>query len=127
MQVTAVIPYFNRASTIDRAVRSLEDIDPISEILIVDDEQSSASAEILRVVSLSYEKVKILPNLSIKGALSARIEGAMAAKNDLVIFLDSDDEVNSEGALRCLDVLMNDSELSMAYGNISFAFVLYCC
>jgi GT2 family glycosyltransferase len=89
LSVSTVIPTFNRAHLIARAVDSaLAQHAPGDEILIVDDGSTDDTA---RVVSRYGSAVRYIrtPN---RGAGAARNRGIQEARGDLVAFLDSDDE-----------------------------------
>ena len=86
----------------------------------MDDELSCDSRIVLGAACESFKKVRIIKNVFKRGALAARVAGALAANNDLIVFLDSDDEVAPKGVAQCLNVLDNDPDLCMAYGNVCF-------
>lgn len=115
-----IIPYYKRAESIVRALKSVEHLLHIEEVVLVDDELSSESRIVLNAACQNFKKARIIENLFKKGALSARVEGALAANNDLIVFLDSDDEVEPKGVVQCLNTLDCDPDLCMAYGNVGF-------
>jgi glycosyltransferase involved in cell wall biosynthesis len=119
--VSAIIPYYRREDVIERAIQSLEPIAAIDEIIVVDDELSARSGFVLDQVSVRYSKVRIVKNLKIKGALSARIEGSLASTNELLLFLDSDDQCMAQGVQNCLKHLAENPNLAIVYGNVLFA------
>ena len=88
--VTVVIPAFNAAETITRAVDSaLAQTFADYEIIIIDDASTDATAEV--VVSQYGERVTLLrlpQNLGESGAMNA---GIVAARGELIAFLDADD------------------------------------
>lgn len=118
VNASAVIPYFKRQELIKRAVQSLIVIDLISEVIVVDDEGTDHSAEVLDKLTACYPKVQVVKNSSTSGALSARVEGAISANNELLLFLDSDDECIANGAVQCLSYLANHPNVALCYGNI---------
>jgi glycosyltransferase involved in cell wall biosynthesis len=87
---SVVIPLFNRAATITRAIESiLEQSAPSKEIIIVDDGSSDDSVRI--VEEMGCPRVKVLVNEHNLGATAARNRGAEAATGKWIAFLDSDD------------------------------------
>jgi glycosyltransferase involved in cell wall biosynthesis len=89
LSVSAVIPTFNRARLLARALSScLAALAPSDEIVVADDGSEDATAE---VVAAAGPRVKHL-RLPHRGAGAARNAGYEAAKGPLVAFLDSDDE-----------------------------------
>jgi glycosyltransferase involved in cell wall biosynthesis len=93
--VTVVIPTFNRAITIERAIRSvLFQTYSNVEIIIVDDCSSDDTEKIVRGMSL--KNLRYLRNeKNLKGGMSRNI-GVSVAQGELVAFLDSDDEWMTE-------------------------------
>lgn len=89
--VTVLIPAFNAATTIGRAIESaLAQTYPNIEILVVDDGSRDITSEI--VASYNYPNIRLLRLASNQGASSAVNEGLAAARAELVAFLDADDE-----------------------------------
>lgn len=87
--VSIIIPTYNRAPTILRAVTSvLEQCEADDEIIVVDDGSNDNTEEILKELAnqIIYHKI---PN---GGAGSARNFGLDIAQNEFIAFLDSDDE-----------------------------------
>ena len=90
-RITVVIPAFNSAPTIARALDSaLAQTYFPDEILVVDDCSSDATADIVR----EYESkgVRLISLEHQRGAGGARNVGIQAATGELIAFLDSDDE-----------------------------------
>ncbi len=89
MKISVIIPTFNRARTIERAMISVfRQTHPALEIIIVDDASTDETPEILE----EYEdKIKIITNPSNRGVSYSRNVGIEAACGDWIAFLDSDD------------------------------------
>ena len=88
-RVSVVIPTYNRAALVGRAVRSaLAETSPGDEVIVVDDGSTDDTAE--RVGRLRDARVRYLRR-SHAGVSAARNAGIAAATGDLVAFLDSDD------------------------------------
>lgn len=88
MQISVVIPSFNRRHTLQRALQSVfEQSSVVDEVILVDDGSSDGSAE---MVARSFPTVKLIrqPNL---GVSAARNRGIEAARYDWIALLDSDD------------------------------------
>lgn len=89
--VSVVIPMFNRAATIQRAVNSaLAQSFRNIEVIVVDDASSDDSVAI--VTAIDDQRVRLLRRDRNGGASAARNVGVAAARGELVAFLDSDDE-----------------------------------
>lgn len=89
MQISVVIPTYNRSNTIVRALESVyNQTSPADEIIVVDDGSTDNSAAIIRQ---AFPAVKLIeqPN---EGVSSARNKGIEYAEHDWIALLDSDDE-----------------------------------
>lgn len=90
--ISIVIPSFNRALTLPRAINSiLVQEYPAIEILVVDDCSSDSTEQVVLRTQNSFANVKYLVHSQNKGAQAARNTGAKAAEGQWIIFLDSDD------------------------------------
>lgn len=89
--VSVVIPMFNRAATIRRAVDSaLGQSFASLEVVVVDDASSDDCAAM--VEGIDDPRVRLLRRPRNGGAAAARNAGIAAARGALIAFLDSDDE-----------------------------------
>jgi hypothetical protein len=87
--ISVVIPTYNRAGLVGRAVESaLRETRSGDEVIVVDDGSADATALVLETYRDRIRYVAI-PN---GGAGRARNRGVREARNSLVAFLDSDDE-----------------------------------
>lgn len=87
--VSVVIPTYNRAALVVRAVQSaLAAVEDGDEIIVVDDGSTDNTAELLAPFRSRIEYVRAPQG----GAGKARNLGVRASRNPLVAFLDSDDE-----------------------------------
>lgn len=92
--VTAIIPAYNRAHCIGRAVESvLSQTRPLSEIVVVDD---ASTDDLARALEPFGERVRLIRHETNRGPSAARNTGLDAATGDLVAFLDSDDLWHAE-------------------------------
>lgn len=88
--VSVVIPTFNRAKFITRALNSvLEQTYQHLEVIIVDDCSTDNTKEV--VDGISDRRIQYLEHTETKGGASARNTGIKAAKGEFIAFLDSDD------------------------------------
>lgn len=88
LSVSVVIPTFNRARYVGRAIRSvLANVVVGDEVIVVDD----GSQDDTQTVLASFGDTIVVINGQHAGAGAARNLGIAAARNDLVAFLDSDD------------------------------------
>ncbi len=89
LSVSVVVPTYNRAHLLERALRSvIPQCGPRDEVIVADDGSTDDTAT---VVEAFGGPVRLL-RLPHRGAGAARNAGIEAARGDLVAFLDSDDE-----------------------------------
>jgi glycosyltransferase involved in cell wall biosynthesis len=89
--VTSLIPAFNAAATIRRAIDSaLAQTYQSLEVVVVDDGSGDKTSEI--VGSYARDDVRLIRLSSNQGASGAVNEGIAAAKGEFIAFLDADDE-----------------------------------
>ncbi len=89
-QVTVVVPIYNSAKTIKRAIDSIvaqtfSDL----EIVVVDDGSTDQGSDVVAQYGIS--NLNLIKHLHNKGAAAARNTGVVAARGRLIAFLDSDD------------------------------------
>lgn len=91
--LSVVIPCYNAADTLVRAIQSvLAQAMYGVEILIVDDKSSDNSSEVARGLSADYPNIHLISHGVNAGPAYARNTGLCHAKGRYVCFLDSDDE-----------------------------------
>ncbi len=89
MKVSVIIPTYNRAHTILRAVNSvIKQSYKAFEIIVVND---GSTDETLKVLHPYHKDIKIISQTN-KGVSSARNTGIRSAVGDWIALLDSDDE-----------------------------------
>ena len=91
VKVSVVIPTYNRASLLKRAIKSvLCQTYPDFEVIIVDDGSTDNTEEVIR--SFDDKRVKYIKLKKNKGYPVALNKGVKTAKGEYIGFLDSDDE-----------------------------------
>jgi glycosyltransferase involved in cell wall biosynthesis len=90
-KVSVVIPAYNRAATVVRAMRSVltQSVRDL-ELIVVDDASTDGTPE--AVESVGDPRVRLLRHDTNRRAGAARNTGIRAARGEYVAFLDSDDE-----------------------------------
>jgi glycosyltransferase involved in cell wall biosynthesis len=89
--ITAIIPTFNRAHTIERAIDSvLSQTIPCTEIIVIDDGSTDETSAILEKYKLKNQIIVI--KTENHGVSAARNQALKIAKGNWISFLDSDDE-----------------------------------
>jgi glycosyltransferase involved in cell wall biosynthesis len=93
LNVSVVIPVLNGELTIDLAIRSVNDqIRPATEIIVVDDASTDATAAVLsQLTQMSSTPMIIIANPENIGPGVSQNSGWSMARGALVSFLDADD------------------------------------
>lgn len=119
-KVSVVLPTFNRASSLARAIQSvLAQTYRNLELIVVDDASSDGTLDVLR--SFQDSRLRWIRNQSRTGVSAARNRGASEASGEWLAFQDSDDEWRVEKLARqmraadsdvalvlCGDLVVND-------------------
>jgi glycosyltransferase involved in cell wall biosynthesis len=89
MRISVIIPAYNAAAYIERALQSvLNQTRAAEEIIVINDGSTDATSEILK----QYKgKIRIIEQVN-AGVSAARNTGIRAASGDWIAFLDADDE-----------------------------------
>ncbi|WP_457744438.1 glycosyltransferase family 2 protein [Sulfurimonas sp.] len=92
MDITVVIPSYNRYVFLKKAISSvLAQTQSVGEIIIVDDGSTDETSQIQK----DFPQIKYIYQQN-AGVSSARNRGIKSAKNEWIAFLDSDDEWHKE-------------------------------
>jgi glycosyltransferase involved in cell wall biosynthesis len=90
-EVSVVIPTYNRAATVERAIQSaLAQTLPPLEVIVVDDASDDRTEE--RLGMIRSPLLRVIRHAQNQGAAGARNTGIEAARGDCIAFLDADDE-----------------------------------
>jgi glycosyltransferase involved in cell wall biosynthesis len=93
MLVSVVIPTYNRAELLERAVNSvLSQTYPNLEVIIVDDASTDNTQDRIKDLQQVDHRIQYYRHLSNRGAQAARNTGIHAANGRYIAFLDSDNE-----------------------------------
>jgi len=113
--VSVVIPVYNGASTIRRAVESVlaQDYQNI-EIIVVNDGSTDATLEALGQFE---SKIRVLCQER-QGPPIARINGSHAGAGKFVAFLDADDQWLPRKLSLTVDALVHNSDAVLSYSNV---------
>jgi glycosyltransferase involved in cell wall biosynthesis len=89
--VSIIIPTYNRAHVLSRAIQSvLAQTYQDFELIIVDDGSTDDTERLVK--SFNSEKIRYIRHIENKGPAAARNNGIQSAKGDYIAFQDSDDE-----------------------------------
>lgn len=92
MAFSVVIPCFNNASTIERAIRSCLQQTGLSEVVVVDDCSQDESLNIVAKLACGNEKIRLCKMDHNSGPAAARNRGFSQTSGSHLCFLDADDE-----------------------------------
>lgn len=116
-----VIPTYNRAYLVARAIKSVLQQDYRDfELIVVDDGSTDNSREVLEEFAQRDSRVRIIFHGKNQGVCPARNTGVNCAKGDWIIFLDSDHEL-LPGALSFIDSLL--SRVSSDIARLNFVYL----
>ncbi len=91
--VSVIVPTYNRADLVRRAVDSiLLQTHRNVEVLVIDDGSTDQTLEVLKEAQARDSRVQPLRNNSPKGCAGARNTGLQQARGEYIAFLDDDDE-----------------------------------
>lgn len=111
MDISVIIPTYNRMDMLRRAVTSVltqENCGKI-EVIVVDDGSSDGTCE---MVARDYPQVKLLKQAH-KGAPAARNLGMSRASGDCIALLDDDDELLPESLAVRMKALVQNPEIDL--------------
>lgn len=112
--VSVVIPTFNRADTIEVAIRSVLDQGfPGTEIVVVDDGSTDETALVLKEYADSGQIAYFRQEN--KGPSSARNRGILHSRADYICFLDADDVLFPESIRERFEVFKKHPELGLVF------------
>jgi len=114
--VSVIIPAYNSASTIIRALQSVaaQTLAPL-EIIVVDDASSDATRDLVATfASSSPIPVRVLTQTTNSGPSAARNAGWDAATGDYIAFLDADDQWHPRKIELQYPVMNNQPEITMS-------------
>ncbi|HWW62876.1 MAG TPA: glycosyltransferase [Thermoanaerobaculia bacterium] len=116
MSVSVVIPTYNRAATVGRAIDSVLAQGVACEIVVVDDGSTDDTASRLAAYG---DRIRVVtqPN---GGVAAARNAGLRVATGDVIAFLDSDDEWLPGKLARQLSLLESDPRVALVGGNAEY-------
>src|SRR5579883_1623450 len=109
--VTVLIPAYNAAATIERALASvLRQNYPDFEIVVVDDGSRDDTAAVVERLAIPNLRLVRLPQN--RGECGAMNAGIAEAKSEFVAFLDADDEWIEGKLLKQLPILASRPDMS---------------
>lgn len=116
-KVSVIIPTFNRAYCIEKSIKSvITQTYPNWELIIVDDNSSDNTYEIIKPYVKSNTNIIYRKNEFSKGPAGARNFGISVSNGDYIAFLDSDDEWVSDHLTEGLKI-MKETEKDLFFAS----------
>jgi glycosyltransferase involved in cell wall biosynthesis len=109
-EVSVIIPAYNCASTLARAVASCLKQSALCEVIVVDDHSTDDSFDVARSLAGNDARVRVLRTAQNSGPSGARNVGIRAACGSHVCFLDADDEFLTDYFSEAMDLLATHSD-----------------
>jgi glycosyltransferase involved in cell wall biosynthesis len=91
--VSVIIPNFNSGAFLTECIDSINECDPPSEIIVVDDGSSDESPELARSLAARWPNVRLFEREVNGGIVAARQDGLRLAAQEHVTFVDADDHL----------------------------------
>jgi len=111
LDISVVIPTYNRYELLKRAIASLyEQTTPPQEIIVVDD----GSTDNTKAIVKDFPEIIYIYQEN-RGVSVARNAGIQKAKNEWIAFLDSDDEWHSKKLQKQIDFHRKNPDILMSY------------
>lgn len=106
MMISVLIPLYNCAGTVERAIQSAvsQKFNGEFELIVCDDGSTDASIEIVERVALTNTAVRLIRNSCNLGVSETRNRLVTAARGEWVAFLDADDIFLPGKLSRCVEV-----------------------
>jgi glycosyltransferase involved in cell wall biosynthesis len=105
--ISAIIPARNEEANVARAVESLDGQPQVREIIVVNDQSTDRTAEILAELGKRVEKLRVIDISALPagwvGKNFAAATGAGAAKEDWLLFIDADTQLLAGAAWQAIE------------------------
>lgn len=112
--ISVIIPTYNRAQTIKKAIQSAQNQSyPVGEIIVVDDASSDETGQIVQ--SINDDRIRYFFLKKNKGAAGARNIGVSQAQYNTIAFLDSDDAWHPDKLEKQMTYLISHKECRLIY------------
>ena len=118
VDVSIVVPFFNAAPTLERAVDSafMQVFPGTFELILVDDHSTDNSRQLaLRCLSGRPNTTSLLSHQKNRGLAAAKNTGVWSANGWCVMFLDADDRIESDMLAKLYAVLKQNQSIAYAW------------
>jgi glycosyltransferase involved in cell wall biosynthesis len=120
ISVSVVVPCYNYGRYVSEAVRSVLDdqagVDP--RVLIIDDASTDGSAEVVKAIAASEQRVECSLHRTNRGAVHTYNEGTLDwADGEYTVVLSADDRLTAGSIRRAVDLMEANPSVGFAYGH----------
>ncbi len=122
--LTVVIPVFNAATTLSRAIESVLNQVEVTELLLIEDGSTDGSLEICEAYSRKHDWIRVLqhPEAVNLGAGPSRNLGIEKSLGEYIAFLDADDVFLPNRFRNHKSFLLQNEDIDGVYGCQGFEF-----
>ena len=123
-KVSVIIPVYNAAKYVEKAVLSALELPETAEVLLIEDCSPDNSLEVSKSIALKYDRVKLLhhPNKDNQGAGASRNLGLENAAYPYISFLDADDYYLPNRFRRSKEIFIDDPSIDGVYEPVGTKF-----
>lgn len=124
MNISNIIPVYNAAPLLERAVESCLSQSEVKEVILVEDKSTDNSLEICQNLAAQYSKVKLIQHASKdnRGAGASRNLGMKNANYPYIAFLDADDYYLPDRFRKTREVFAQSAEVGAVYETVAIDF-----
>src|ERR1019366_2307172 len=119
-RISVVVPVFNAADRVSRAVASAVMLEGVKEVILVEDGSNDSSWQVCEEIKKRYSSVRLFrhPGGLNRGAGASRNLGVSRSTGDFVAFLDADDRYLPDRFEQDLQILVDDPSIDGVYSAI---------
>ena len=119
--VSIIIPTFNRAGMIHRAIESIK-LQTFNdwELIVVDDASTDSTEEIIQTYMRDDQRIRYIKHEKNQGGSAARNSGIKNSKGSYIALLDDDDRWYPEKLRLQYDYLQNYPETGLVYSGFCY-------
>jgi len=102
MKISIILPTFNREKVLKQTVRNvLNQSFKDYELIIINDASTDQTINVIEAFKKKDERIKIINNIDNLGCAKSRELGLQYSNNELIAFIDDDDQWNDQALLYC--------------------------
>lgn len=116
MKLSIIMPVYNEKRTIREIVQKVMEVNLEKELIIVDDNSSDGTREILKNEYEGKDNIKIIYKEKNEGKTSAIVEGLKNISGDIIIIQDADLEYEPKDYSKLIEPIIED-KVDVVYGS----------